>query len=110
MYSTPLPAQPVQLADDDPNDASDVGGGDGAQEDGALLLGCQAAQVAEKHANTSTKARSSRVQLDSNFDLGHLLGKHGRIRPKFFIGLHFLHSITFSPLRPSRLSQKTTKT
>ena len=46
MYSTPLPAQPVQLADDDPNDASDVGGGDGAQEDGALLLGCQAVQVA----------------------------------------------------------------
>ena len=70
----PLPAQPVQLADDDPNDASDVGGGDGAQEDGALLLGCQAAQVAEKHANTSTKARSSQVQLDSNFHLGHLLG------------------------------------
>merc|ERR1719322_1885159 len=60
-------ATPVQLADDDPNDASDVGGGDGAQEDGALLL-----------------------------------GKHRRIRPKFFIGLHFLHSITFSPLRPSK--------
>ena len=58
MYSTPLPAQPVQLADDDPNDASDVGGGNGAQEDGALLLGCQAAQVAEKHAKISTKARS----------------------------------------------------
>ena len=62
MYSTPLPAQPVQLADDDPNDASDVGGGDGAQEDGALLLGCQAAQVAEKHAknlNESTEFTSS---------------------------------------------------
>ena len=62
MYSTPLPAQPVQLADDDPNDASDVGGGDGAQEDGALLLGCQAAQVAEKHTknlNESTELTSS---------------------------------------------------
>ena len=50
MYSTPLPAQPVQLADDDPNDASDVGGGDGAQEDGALLLGGQVAQGCEQHA------------------------------------------------------------
>ena len=59
MDSIPLP---VQLADDDPNDASDVGGGDGAQEDGALLLGCQAAQVAEKHAknlNESTEFTSS---------------------------------------------------
>ena len=42
------------LADDDPNDAGDVDRSYGAQEDGTLLLGCQAAQVSEEHVTLTT--------------------------------------------------------
>ena len=58
-YGTPR-RRIVRLADNDPDDAGDVDGGDGAQEDGALLLGCQAAQVSEEHAIPTT-ARISKL-------------------------------------------------
>ena len=82
-----LPAQPylryacqgiARLADDDPNDAADVDGGDGAQEDGALLLGCQAAQVSEEHAIYPHEVAITRWHRFHKFEI-HFYSNEGEI-------------------------------
>ena len=68
----------ARLADDDPNDAADVDGGDGAQEDGALLLGCQAAQVSEEHAIYPHEVAITRWHRFHKFEL-HFYSNEGEI-------------------------------
>ena len=57
----------------------------------------------------SRRHRSQQFELDNWFHVGHLWRTKRGVSLEISIGLHFLHSMTFSPLRPSRLSQKTTK-
>ena len=94
VSSTSCIALPLRLADDDPNDATDVDGGDGAQEDGALLLGCQAVQVSEEHAILKT-ALISNVRTRVLFSCGITMRDTSRGQARIFCWPSFcaLHNL-----------------
>ena len=101
------------LANDDPNDAGNVNGGDGDQEDGALLLGGQVAQGSKQHAtdalsyvtdrlmwDTSCGTRGCRFRENQGDDPSECLTRPSQIA---------LHNLLFYPLRRSFPSIETTK-